>query len=82
MKNFFLEGCFSVNSLNPRNIHIVDVKLGKWFDTMEEIYDVKRRIDEKINPSGLSYDEGIKQMIISGRNCDPRLFPSIRFDRL
>lgn len=76
MKNFFLEGMFCVDSQNDRNIKIIDVKVRKWFDTLDEIYTLKAQIDQKINPQGLSFDQATARIIGQGRRFDPRDFPS------
>ncbi len=82
MKKFFLEGAFCVDTRNERHTRILDVKVRKWFDTMDEITALKKTIDDKINPRNLSFDDATKEMLTSGRRLDAREFPTCEYNRL
>jgi len=79
---FFLEGAFCVDSTNPRKIKIIDVKIRKWFASIDDINLLKQKINDAINPLKMSYDDATKILIQQGNNCDPRRFPSYELSSL
>lgn len=76
MNNLFLEGAFCVDSRNERHVRIIDVKIRKWFQSIDEITSLKKHIDAKINPLGLSFDQAVSLIVAQGRRHDPRDYPS------
>ena len=59
---FLLFGIISVDSRQPYKTQTVDFRFNRkyWFSSMEEIYELKRKIDEIYNPRKCSYDDAIR----------------------
>ena len=82
MNNIFLEGAFCVDSRNEFNVKIIDVKIRRWFKSIEDVQLLKDKINQLINPQNLSFDEGMKILIEAGRNYDPKNYQSINIREL
>jgi len=58
---FLLHGIISVDSRQPHKTQKIDFRFNRkyWFSTIDEIYDLKKKIDEIYNPRNCSMDEAV-----------------------